>query len=59
MPQFTYVGDAPRLYPSLSLEVEPGQVVELDANPDLARFVPVDAPVDVPAPAEPAPEVTP
>jgi hypothetical protein len=41
MPKFRFVGDCPRLYPQRSLEVAPGDVVELDVNPDEARFEPV------------------
>lgn len=41
MPQFKYVGEGPRVYPSLSLEVEPGDLVDLKKNPDAARFEPV------------------
>lgn len=35
-----YVGEEPRYYPELGLEVEPGQVVELDTAPDDGRFEP-------------------
>ena len=38
MPDFTYVGDEPRYYPSLSLAVEPGDSVTLDSDPGDGRF---------------------
>lgn len=34
MPKFKYVGDSPRVFPDLSLEVEPGDVLEFEENPD-------------------------
>jgi hypothetical protein len=38
MPSFTYTGDATRIFPDLTLEVEPGDVVERETNPDLRWF---------------------
>lgn len=38
MPEFTYVGEDGRTYPSIGLEVEPGAVYELSEAPD-HRFV--------------------
>jgi hypothetical protein len=35
-----YDGEEPRVYPDLSLEVNPGDIVELDEPPD-ARFTQV------------------
>jgi hypothetical protein len=40
VPTFTYVGDEPRYYPSLSLSVKPGDVVTLDTDPGDGRFKP-------------------
>lgn len=33
MAKFKYGGDEPRVYPELSLEVQPGDIVELDGDP--------------------------
>jgi hypothetical protein len=38
MAQFTYTGDSPRTFPDHGLEVEPGDVVDLDENPDPHYF---------------------
>lgn len=40
MPHFKYVGDDARVYPDLSLEVTPGEVVELDEAPADGRWKP-------------------
>lgn len=45
MSSFKYVGDSPRVFPTAMLEVAPGDVVDLDENPDPHFFEPVaDAP---------------
>ena len=41
MPSFRYVGDDGRVFPHVSLEVEPGDVVECDENPNPRYFEPV------------------
>lgn len=33
MAKYRYDGDGPRVYPDLSLEVNPGDVVDLDGDP--------------------------
>jgi hypothetical protein len=38
MPSFTFIGDSTRLFPTLTLTVEPGDVVEFDSNPDTRWF---------------------
>ncbi len=38
MTEFRYVGDEPRIFPHVSLEVAPGDVVALDSNPDPRWF---------------------
>lgn len=40
MPDFIYSGDDVRYYPSLALDVHPGDRVTLDADPGDGRFVP-------------------
>lgn len=47
MPRFSFVGDSPRVFPEIMLEVAPGDVVDLDENPDPHFFeaVEADAPV--------------
>ena len=52
MPDFTYTGDEPRYYPSLSLDVKPGDSVTLDSAPGDGRFSPKgSAPLSIPSPA--------
>lgn len=51
--RFRYLGDDARTFPHVSLEVEPGDTVELDENPDPRWFEP-DAFGHVPE--EPTPE---
>lgn len=46
---FKYVGDSPRVFPTIGLIVEPGDVV--DVCPDPVFFVPVEPGAD-PVPAE-------
>ena len=50
MPQFRYVGDDERVFPHVSLTVAPGDVVELDSNPDPRWFDEAKAPKTAPAP---------
>ena len=57
MPSFTYVGDDERTFPHVSLAVSPGDVVELDENPD-ARFF-TDGGTPTPPAADPTPEPVP
>jgi hypothetical protein len=66
MPDFTYSGDDVRYYPSLALEVLPGDRVTLDVDPGDGRFVaatgkrtPLPDPAPVAAPADSAPTDTP
>ena len=40
MGKFTFVGDSPRTFPGHGLEVEPGEVVDADTNPDPLFFEP-------------------
>ena len=51
MPKFVYVGDDERVFPAVSLTVNPGDVVECDTNPHPRFFAPVAAKAD-PAPEE-------
>lgn len=39
--RFRFAGDARRQFPSLSIEVDPGEIVEAETNPDPAFFVAV------------------
>ena len=55
MPSFLFRGDEPRTFPHLSLDVEPGQVVDVAENPDPRWFDPTDAPPTEPI-TEPEPE---
>jgi hypothetical protein len=58
MPDFTYTGAEARYYPSLSLDVKPGDVVTLDTDPGDGRFQPkgsAPAPTTPLAPVAPAP----
>lgn len=49
MTDFTYSGDDVRYYPSLALEVHPGDRVTLDADPGDGRFAPAEgAPTPLP-----------
>ena len=50
--RFRFDDSDPRDYPSLSLSVAFGDVVDLDENPDPSRFTPVDTP-DGPPPDSP------
>ena len=52
MPSFRYVGDDGRVFPHVSLEVEPGDVVERDENPNPRYFEPVTAPKPPTVPTE-------
>ena len=49
MPQFRYTGDDARVFPHLSLDVEPGDVITADDNPDLRYFVSDNALANAPA----------
>jgi hypothetical protein len=54
VPVYTYTGDEPRYYPTLGLTAIRGATVDLDANPDPARFDPPDDPDgDLPVPGAP------
>lgn len=57
MPNFTYTGADERYYPSLSLEVKPGDTVTLDSDPGDGRFSPASGKAK--AAPTPAPEITP
>ena len=51
MKRWKFIGAYGRVWPSLSLEVEPGEVVDAETNPDPLWFVPADPePVVVDAP---------
>jgi hypothetical protein len=59
MPDFTYVGDDERYYPSLSLSVAPGDTVTLDSDPGDGRFAAKGSrkSVTATAPTDDSPEV--
>lgn len=75
MPDFIFTGPVAKTYPSLrnaagaTLQVNPGETVTLEADPQLPEFTPVElaseqgapvAPVPAPVPApDPTPVVTP
>ena len=44
MGHYKYLGDGPRTFPDHGLEVEPGDVVDLDGNPDPLFFEEASAP---------------
>lgn len=53
MPEYKHTGTDHRTFPDLGLEVDPGEVVELDSNPDPAFFAEIE---DKPAPKRPTKE---